>query len=214
MFQDFITHLGLVLLILNVLLYFKVFLSLEKSLKIFSIYLLFISVIQIISFVLWNLKINNIFLSHYYFVIQFILLSLFFMNIFLLLKQKRKVLIVLIISLSVITLSYIINPDLYYSFNIYEIALTSVPIIYFSVLQIFNSLLKEKKYLYINTGILFYILLSTLIFIAGNNIINLPDYVNDITWVLNSILFIIFQLLIFYEWYKNLRHKKEILIIN
>jgi len=123
-------------------------------------------------------------------------------------------LIVLIISLSVITLSYIINPDLYYSFNIYEIALTSVPIIYFSVLQIFNSLLKEKKYLYINTGILFYILLSTLIFIAGNNIINLPDYVNDITWVLNSILFIIFQLLIFYEWYKNLRHKKEILIIN
>ncbi|PHS07842.1 MAG: hypothetical protein COA88_08065 [Kordia sp.] len=91
-----------------------------------------------------------------------------------------------------------------------KIILTSIPLVYYSLLHFFNSLSKKTKYLYINLGVLFYVLLSMLIFVSGNNIITLPDFINDITWVLNSIFYIVFQFFIFYEWYKNLRHKKVI----
>jgi len=203
-----LSYIGYFILFINSILYFKTNFYQKECLKVFSSYLFLMSIIQIISFVLWKLFITNLFLSHFYFVLQFILLSLFYNKILEKPLQKKRVLVIMKINLVLIFITYLIEPSLFYQFNIYEIILTSVPLVYYSLLYFFNSLSKKINYLYINLSVLFYVLLSMLIFVSGNNIIILPDFINDITWVLNSIFYIIFQLLIFYEWYKNLRHKK------
>lgn len=204
-YQFFFSNLSKLILAINTVLFFKVFFPRKKTFKIFSYYLLFILAIQVVSFVLWYLKKDNLYLSHFYFIIQFIILSLFYINLFNSRKQKILVKIISLLVLSILVIQYMNTPELYYKFNLLEIVLTSLSLVSFSVLHFYNSLTEKMEFTYVNSGIFIYLISSTLIFCSGNFTNAYDSSLDKILWLFNSILFVVYQILIFMEWYQNYR---------
>jgi tetraacyldisaccharide-1-P 4'-kinase len=108
--------------------------------------------------------------------------------------------------LSILTIQYIVSPSAFgKSFNLLEIVLTNLSLVFFSVIHFSNALLQKTKYIYLNSGILFYLVGSTLIFCAGNFYSEGTGNTQYIIWLYNAVLFIIYLVFIFLEWYKNYR---------
>ena len=139
----------------------------SPSYKLLFLHLFCALIINLSVFILAKFNINNLYFSHYYFISQFVILSLFYRSQF---KKAQKliVLILLVVVLIILAIQYSIWPELYFKFNTIEVFITSFPIIVYSVIYLFNSLSKSSKYMYINTGVLIYITTSTLIFILGD----------------------------------------------
>ncbi|WP_157578333.1 hypothetical protein [Polaribacter reichenbachii] len=99
---------------------------------------------------------------------------------------------------------FVLNPSSYVKWNEIEIVITSLPLLIYSFLffikKIDNS--KNKKYIYFNSGFFVYTLCSTLIFILGN--IGGRE-LKLFVWDANQFLYLLFQILIFVEWFKNFR---------
>ena len=205
MWNKIITNLGNVVLFINVLLFLRsYFMTKEKKVKILFIYLVIILFIQLLSNVLFYFNIPNLIVSHFYFVIQFSLLSWFYREVFVKKRHKRLVEYSFVAVLLMIILSFILNPDYLTKFNIYEIVLTTVPLVFYSILHIFNSLSSmSKSFSYLNMGVLFYLLTSTIIFISGNVIIDTPKLYSVLIWYVNMILYLLYQITILIEWWKN-----------
>jgi hypothetical protein len=165
------------------------------------------SIIQIASFWLWYNTANNIHLSHYYLVTQFIILSLFYYHLFKNKTQKIITISILVMVVSALIIQSYLHPDLLYKFNLLEIISTSLTIVLFSVIQFYNSLSETKKFTYVNSGIFIYILSSTLIFCSGNIMEDLDPSINRSVWFMNVILYLVYQILITIEWYRNFRKK-------
>ena len=200
--DDFFDYLNTILIIINAVLYAWIALKGKqaKAINIFTIYLAANCISQVGQFILAKLVIKNLFLSHFYFLSQFILLSLFYKEL-LNSKQSKIVNYVLFSVLLILGIQYVINPNLFLEINIFEIFITTFPIIVYSVMHLYNSLSKTYTYKYINTAILLYLTLSALIFI-------LLDYLSSIEksnvtsniWFLNKVLYVGFLLLILIEW--------------
>ena len=203
---DIISYLGIGILMLNSILYFK---SYQKNLiafKVFSFYLFIILIIQVISSYLQEQELDNLYLSHYYFIIQFLFLSFFYSK---LIKQITLIKVLTVIVIISIIIQFYISPEIYFTFNLFEIIICSLPIVLYSFLFLIQNIDKENKdFLYINSGIFIYILSSTLIFSSGNLMPNLSKSVNSIIWTVNVFLYLVYQILIFVDWYKNFRPKK------
>ncbi|WP_246020814.1 hypothetical protein [Flavobacterium humi] len=165
-------------------------------------------IIQMVSWLLKCLSINNLFLSHFYFIIQFIILSFFYITILTEEYQKKIVKIGLALGLSALGIQYAINKDAFYSFNLFEIFITSFLLIIYATLYFYNLLNEKRKFYYINMGILIYLFGSTVLFLAGNLVATLVSKTNRITWILNAFLYIVYQLFVWIEWQKNFSHKK------
>ena len=149
-------------------------------------------------------KINNLFFSHYYFIGQFFLLSLFFRSILNSKKALKTIDIVIILVLPIICIYYLIHPHKYFEFNNFEIALTSIPIIIYCFLFIIKEIgQKDKTYFYLVSGLFIYLTGSTLLFSTGN--IKMFSPIKKVIWFMNMVLYLIYQILIFIEWYKNFR---------
>ena len=206
---DTLSIISTVILLINCILYFKSFPRQEKAFKIFTGYLFYIVIIQVITIVLNRLRIPNLFLSHYYFIGQFIILSLFNYR---LTQNKVKRIVVrftAMVILIIVSLLFINDSKIYFRFSVLEIVLCSVPIIIYSVLYMFQSIAENKKSLiFVNSGIFIYMLCSTLIFSSGNIMPNLDPSINVIIWKLNAYIYLLYQILIFIEWYKNFRKPK------
>ncbi|GGI56505.1 hypothetical protein [Winogradskyella haliclonae] len=180
----------------------------KKEYYVFTIYLISISVISGIMSYLASYEENNLFLSHYYFVVQFILLSWFFYELF---QKRQKKLVVKFTGIVVFTLAilYLTGEIAYYSvepFNPLEVFICSFPIIVYSIIHLYNSLNNTLNYAYVNTGILVYISISTLVFILASVLNNPESYsmqVVDILWEFNSAFFLLYHVLIFVEWLKK-----------
>ena len=204
---DIISYLGIAILVLNSILFF---ISYQKNLvafKIFSIYLFIILIIQIISSYLQEYNLDNLYLSHYYFIIQFLFLSFFYTK---LIKQITLIKILTSIIFILLTLQFSIYPEVYFTFNLIEITICSIPLVIYSFLFFIQNIeVENKNFIYINSGIFIYILCSTLIFLSGNLMPKLPNSVNSIIWTVNVLLYLIYQILIFIEWYKNIRSPKK-----
>ena len=198
--DDIIDNAGLVLLFINTILYLVSFKSHKnkRDYLLFTIYLIIISVIQAWSFYLaYDGGRDNLFLSHYYFILQFVLLSFFYESLFLK-KQKKYVFSTLIIILIILTIRYINEPSRYFKFDLVEIFICSLPIVIYSIVYLYNSLNKSKGYLYINAGVLIYLSASTLIFILGDYLSgqDINKGIREI-WMINSFLYLLFLILIF-----------------
>jgi hypothetical protein len=196
-----------VVLIISTFLFLKDHKKNSIAFKLFSYYLLFILIIQIITGYMRYKNINNLYVSHYYFIGQFIFISLFFLHLE---KQKKLKKLIKITSLLVLVslgFYYLNNPKAYYKFNIYEIIVTSIPLViysfYFFIKKIENE---DNKFIYLNSGLFVYLSCSTLIFTAGN--VENTSFKN-IIWYSNVTLYLLYQILILVEWYKNFRLKKE-----
>ncbi|MGK0323089.1 MAG: hypothetical protein ACJAR4_001122 [Psychroserpens sp.] len=172
----------------------------SAALNYFTVYIIAIFIVQFSATILAIYEKNNLYLSHFYFIIQFIGLSLFFKALFIK-TQKKIVNFLLILILGLLGIQYYTTPDLFYQFNNLEIFITSVPLIVYSIIHLYNSLNKPPRYMYINAGILIYITTSTLIYILGNFLATQDNNIAVTNiWFLNKVLYIVYMLLIMLEW--------------
>lgn len=202
-------NIGYVFLLINLILFIKGFSIRGKAFRVFTSYLLFVFVIQITSGVFFNFAINNLFLSHFYFVGQFVFLSFFYLTIIKNSFQKRVIERGLIFGLCLLGIQYGYNPSVFFRFNLFEIFVTSFLLIIFATFHLYNLLGKNKEFYYVNLGILIYLSGSTVLFLVGNLMTSLSPKLNKIPWILNAVLYIVYQIFILVEWKKSFS-KKEI----
>lgn len=204
---NFFTYTAYIVLGLNVIVFFKNYRKNLVAFKIFFFYLLFCAIIQSVTEYFFFIKQNNLFLSHYYFIGQFLFLSFFYKS---LLKSKLKKnvisLFLILVPLSIIFIYYL-NPEYYYTFNLLEVITTSLPLILFAVFYFLESYDSKKEFIYINSGIFIYLISSTFIFSVGNfiNLSNSDHMFKKYIWILNAFVYLIYQILIFIDWYRNFR---------
>jgi hypothetical protein len=199
----YIVYVGYFFCLINLILFFKDIFNKGKSYKIFAGYLGAIFCIQMISWFFAHLNIKNLFLSHFYFIGQFLLLGLFYYGLVGGKKQKNIVKYCVIISFLALLFQYVLDPSQFYKFNLFEIALTSLLGILFAVLHLYNMLTNEKVFYYITLGIIFYLLGSTILFFVGNLTALLNPKLSLLTWTLNAWLYVIYNLFILFEWKKS-----------
>ena len=198
-----------ILLLINIILYFKSFSGRGKAFKIYSFYLLVIFCIQIAAIYLARSGANNLFLSHVYFVLQFVLLSFFFRELFISRFFKKIIAWFCILALCLLVIQYIFTEDMLSRFNAPGMLSTSIVLIAYSVAYFYKLLDGKKKFLLVNAGILLYLVSSTLIFVTANLTNLLDRSQNKLLWILNSFLYLIYQILIFIEWRRNFSMKKN-----
>lgn len=205
-----ISYIGIVILGINTILYFTGFAKNSKAYKIFVAYLLAITAIQVTMEIHAINGSNNHYLSNYYLFLQFILLSFFFYYLFININTKSSAIVKY--TSSVITLAliaqYIIYPAQYYTFNQVGLLLTSVVLTIYPILYLYELLSKKLPFYYASAGIFIYLISSALIFASTSSIVSFGYEISMYIWKLNGILFIIYQLLILWEWKQNFSQKR------
>lgn len=199
-------YLGYFILTFNTFVYFKSYRQKPIAFKIISFYLLFCLIIQLRTSYLKSIKTPNLYLSHYYFVGQFTLLTFLYKN--LLKKAFHKLILKIIFAFVLIILSiqFYLNPQLYYIFNLLEIVICSIPLVLYSFLYFIQNIDNDKRdFIYFNSGVFIYLLSSTLLFVTGNYVSKSYTFWNRFIWTFNAILYLVYQILVFIEWYKNFR---------
>ena len=204
---DLLADIGCFFLFVNLLLFSFRFKLNGSPYKIFTVYLLIVLAVQLPSFVLKSLQINNLFLSHFYFLGQFISLSLFYKALFTNSLQKKIVNIGIVCCMVILGIQYSLDTSLVFKFNLFEIFLTSFLLIIFSVFHFYNMLSDRKEYYYINIGIMLYLFGSTILFFVGNLTALMSPQMNKITWITNAFLYVVYQLFIMFEWSKSFSKK-------
>ncbi|RDI58101.1 hypothetical protein IQ02_00017 [Flavobacterium glaciei] len=202
-------YLGYFILLLNFFLYWRGFSKYGKTFQYLVYYLTILVIAQVSMEILVLQSIDNLYFVHVYFIGQFLCLGFFYKS---LMKTKTQVAIIqysMLAGCVILIVDYTINPEQFFKFNLLEIALTSLLVVLYAVMHLYNMLLEKKQYYYLTIGIITYLLASTVLFFVGNLTIGLSDAVKFLTWTLNSFLIILFQLLILVEWKKSF-YKKAI----
>ncbi|WP_055442713.1 hypothetical protein [Lacinutrix himadriensis] len=215
-FDDAIQQLGKILLFINATLYTYSYLKGKKSkeIKYFTIYLTLIFCVLIGSNLLiqvqrkYNFELNNLYLSHFYFIFQFIFLSLFYRQLFNK-NQKKYLNVISVLVFLVLIIQYTVKANLFSKFNLLEILITSFPLVLYSIFHLYNSLSKPGKFMYINAGVLIYIATSTLIFILGDYLSVIDREIASDAWFLNRVFYVGYLILILIEWKKSLWKMKN-----
>lgn len=197
-----ISIIGLILLLINCILFISKSKNKDALHLTLTIYLSILFIVELLCNIIGILKPNsNFFLSHYYFNIQFIVLSLFFYQLY----KKTILKLIILINLIVVSLfignQYYNNPALYWKFNNIEIGITSSLLLIYALIHFYNNLKESHIYFYFCYGLTFYLISSALIFLSGNTelIIFTEPFFIDI-WVFNSLFYILYQVLIYKEW--------------
>ena len=184
----------------------------DKAYLMFCFYLIIVGLIDAIAGTFAFFKKYNLFLTHYYFVAEFITLSLFFRE--LVTFKQRKLVNILIVSVSFVLLSlFTLSVFGYYNlkpFDPLQVIICALPLLIFSMIHLYNSMSTSLKFIYVAVGVLFYKTISVLIFMLLN-FANMNDYFDGFSgllWDLNRVCLIIYFVLILFEWFKNYRVKK------
>ena len=184
-----------------------------KAYKIFTIYITGVLLIDFISSNLWRwFRIYNIFMQHFYELFQFVILSYFFS---LLLKTRAQLLTVyiLVIVLPIFLLSrYLINPNLFFEYNHLEPYLTTMPLIIYSSMHLYNNLGEKSDFYYSNLGLLFYLFTSTFSFLIYRlyAVLDIDDKIGDVMTIVNITLQYIKFGFFFYQWKLIYFNKNEL----
>ena len=141
-------------------------------------------------------------MHHFYELFQFVILSYFFS---LLLKTRAQLLTVyiLVIVLPVFLLSrYLIDPNLFFEYNHLEPFLTTMPLIVYSSMHLYNNLGEKSDFYYGNIGLLFYLFTSTFIFLIYRLyvVLDIDDKIGDVMTIVNITLQYIKFGFFFYQW--------------
>jgi hypothetical protein len=203
MILDILAYIGYFLLLVNVLQFSKGFSKNGKAFRVFTLYMIIMLIIQITaSFFQYN-RINNLFLSHFYFILQFVLLSYFYFNLGFNRIQQNIVKYGFVFCLSALAIQYYFDPSQFLKFNLFEIFITSFLIIIYATFYLFNLLNEKKEFYYLNLGVLIYLFGSTVFFLASH-LLTLNALRLEISiWVLNALLYVLYQILVYLEWKKN-----------
>lgn len=209
--NHFFLYTGFILVFINTLLYLIGYKQNKKAVayKYFTLYLLISCIILFTSYIVARIYKNNLYVSHIYFIGQFLLLSLFYHSLFKK-TQKKYIIFFIIIVCLMLGIQYILRPDLFFRFNLFEIFITSLPLIIYAIMHLYNSLSQNNDYLIINAGVLIYISSSTLIFILGNYLsdLDMTEAVRNI-YLINRILYVVYLTLILIQWQTSFRRIKN-----
>jgi hypothetical protein len=202
-------EIGYILLLINILIYISgIKKATKKAYLVFTTYLIFIGVIEVLGVLFLKAKGGNLFLTHYYFIIQYLFLSYFYYLIIENCSVKKLIKTLTPLTLVSLSIQYFFYPDLFVIFNQYEIFICITPIVVYATCHLFQVFkTQNKKYIYITCGALLYFLPHALIFSSGNLMPQLPKKVNTIIWEINTIIYAVFLILIFVEWYTHFRKK-------
>lgn len=207
--NQILAYIGYFFLLLNFILFLKSAAHKGKAYKLFVFYLGLILIVQILSELLIRQRTNNLYLSHFYFIGQFVILSLFYFNLLKKVDLQRKVVKGgLVAVLLILGVQYFNDPSLFLKFNLFEIFITSFVIIIYAAFHFYNLLNEKKEFYYINIGVLMYLFGSTVLFLAGNFMTSLSPEINQLPWIFNSFLYIVYQVFILVEWKKSYSKKK------
>jgi len=198
----------LITLLINIIgtyVYYKK--SLKLPIKTLFYYLIFLLIFQIITTVLTSFSINNLILSHAYFIIQCFILAYFFNQIINVVKVTRIIKVYALSTLSFLLIQYLLFPNLIWSFNIAEVFITNYLGILLSLFYFYENLGKKKEYQSFVIGVIIYSTLSTSIFLFGN----VASYINiksaAYIWGAHLLILIFFQLLITFQWLSKLKYR-------
>ena len=204
---------GLILLFANVICFLvtKKYFKANKLYKSLLSYLVIYFIIELTCNILGFLNPNsNIFVSHFAFNIQYIILSIFFYKL-LKTKSSKRIVTGLFISFIIMnSLYYLTDSKLFWEFNLFEITYISSVTIGLTLIHLYQNLGEAKCYFYFTIGVSTYMLTSCLIFLTGNiQMVFIEKPYIDI-WVFNSVFFILYQILIYKEWKYLNTHSKYV----
>jgi hypothetical protein len=209
MFLKVINFLSLALLFINIVLYSIGFIKQHKAYYFLYANLISIFIIQVVMFYYSAQNMNNHFLSNYYLFINFSLLSCFFYYLFKKIDSPKRTLIKYLSTLIIIGLitQYVSDFNMYFVFNPLGLLISSSIITFYAVLYLYELLTQKVSYLYTTVGIFIYFTCSSVIFASASSIVSFNSEINLFIWKVNSFLFIVYQLLISWEWIKNFSPK-------
>ncbi|TYP99519.1 hypothetical protein C7447_101119 [Tenacibaculum adriaticum] len=192
---------SLFLLLMNAFLFSLKMKKRNKLYKTVTAYLVILFFVELLCNLIGYLKPGeNSFLSHFYFNSQFLLLSIFFRELFIDITLKKIVIVSYVTITLLITAGYVLNPKIFWQFNLFEIVSTSALLVIYGFIHLFNTLNNKKEYFYFSIGLILYLICSSLIFMSGNyQLVFIEDPYIDI-WIFNTFFYILFQFLIFKEW--------------
>ena len=169
--------------------------------------LLFSLCIEIITHIMWfqhhfyGIKVNNLYLLHLYTLIEFLLITLFYHQVFqdISFWKKNVFGFIVFVSFLVVSNSIFLQPITVFNSNaktLTQSIFIGYAIAYFlqansDKTDLFSTVIKT-----INSAILLYYAGSLFIFMFGNVFFQLDEF-HKIFWVANAVLYLIFQLLVF-----------------
>lgn len=196
---DITVYAALVLAFIYLLGFFKH----RKTYKVFTIYLVLIALIQYGAFYVGrgHLRENNLYFSHFYYLVQFVLLTVFYSRLL-----KRTWLYYILIGVLVYAaFGFISDPSSFYGFNATGMTLTHALIALYSILYLYKCISNNGEFVIASCGIFLYLLSSTLIFSARGLASGLDISDDSIVLIsnMNKVLYLIMLALLLYEWIKN-----------
>ncbi len=204
MSKDIFVNLGHILLFVNCILLLKGFSANGKPFKIFALYSIAMFFVQLFSLILVKNHMQNLFLSHFYFILQLLFLSLFYYHLLKDKFQKKVIIVNSACCLIILSVQYALDWQLFYRFNLLEIFITSLPLIIYATFHLYNLLNQIKEFYYITIGLLIYLFGSTIVFLSSNLLISLNSNLPfKIIYSLNVYLYIGYQLFILFDLTKK-----------
>jgi hypothetical protein len=209
LFPFLVSLVGLFFLLINSISFYKTRKNKDIHYTILMVYLICLFVNELLCNIIgFYAPGSNFFLSHYYFIFQFIILSIFFRSLLPNPILKKAILFFLVAVLILLAIQYYKTPDLYWRFNLLEIGVTSVLLVTYALIYLIQNFKNVKSnYIYFSNGLIIYLVSSSTIFLSGNteSILFTEPFVLDF-WFFNSLFYILYQFLIFKEW-KTLNKK-------
>ena len=200
--NNFFRYSTLVLLFVNTFLFFKSYNFFKRviAFNVISLYLLLSLILNLITLVFSYYQKDNLYLSHFYFIFQFLLLSIFYINLFKTKHQKRLVQFLFISIILILGIQYALDYRKFFKYSLLEILITSFPLTIYSIIHLYNSLTTKGIYLYFNAAVLIYLTATTLIFILGNYITVIDKGLARNIWFIHKVLYLVFLILTYLEW--------------
>ncbi|WP_299221675.1 hypothetical protein [uncultured Aquimarina sp.] len=197
-----LTLVASVILLVPILVSIFRFRFLDSSQKKLLVLVLTTGLVEIISWILWYKKMNNLPLYHFYAVIEFLLIINIYRKVLSGLFSKNFF-IILGIGFGIFSLANTLFFQDLYTFNSNVTTLIGLLVIFFS-LSYFYALLKEVKYsaletnpmFWINSGFLIYFSSNLILFFINNNMFKGSTEASYLVWGLHAIVNIV--LTIFY----------------
>lgn len=182
-----------------------------KWIKIISVYLWSMLIIQVVSDVMAYITSDNLYFSHIYFYSQFIWIGILYYKIFDRPDQRKFIRLYIIFTSVLLLMQYLIVPGLWFRFNLVEVFVTNYLLVLCSLMYNYSTLSKNKSksFSIFNLGVLTYSILSLSFFLFGNIMSTIEINISIYIWVIHNIILIFLHLTILLQWIKLVLLKKK-----
>jgi hypothetical protein len=198
-----IVYLGYIISIIISLLFICKFNKLEKPLKVFSVFLILLSAVNIAGGILGYFKIPNVFLWHLFNYVEWYFMVYFYAQFYTDKNLFRIKISAVIVLLSLLFGSLFINK--LSEFNIFGFFMLKMFVIILGIIEIYKSqLVSTSHYYYLNIGTVFISIVSVCFFTFWNlRTSEIFDFSSALTLaIVNATGFIIGLMFYFIEFYK------------